>query len=148
MCVDTRISIFRNLNLDKPYIEQNVREKGNGQENSGDFPFFSRKFYHTWLTGAHILYIYIYIQNRKVDLSTRQDNLIPRRKERRHLLDFECCSCPICKKVDVSTSLFSIVKANLWKYIYIKEKIVDQWKIDRGEVIIFGTKPLSKMLLR
>lgn len=84
----------------------------------------------------HIFYIYIYIQNRKVDLSTRQDNLIPRRKERRHLLDFECCSCPICKKVDVSTSLFSIVKANLWKYIYIKEKIVDQWKIDRGEVII------------
>lgn len=33
----------------------------------------------------HIFYIYIYIQNRKVDLSTRQDNLIPRRKERRHL---------------------------------------------------------------
>lgn len=75
------------------------------------FLFFSKILSHS--THRSTYSIYIYIQNRKVDLSTRQDNLIPRRKERRHLLDFECCSCPICKNVDVSTSLFSIVKANL-----------------------------------
>lgn len=109
------------FNHDKPYIEQNVRQRGKKIVAIFFFFFENSITLDTW---EHILYIYPEPKNRSLDTSGQS---YPEKKGKETSISLWMLPSSVRRSM-FRRVYFLLSKWIYEKYIYIKEKIVDRWK--------------------